>query len=282
MSGVGILCFAASYAVALCLEISRIFFRSSIRTVFALAWLLAGLVAHTAYLYYHHAVSPVAVDGAESFFLVSAWSLILVNLYLACFHPKVPFGLVLLPIVLLLIGGAVLVPDSASNASWSLWKRLHAATFLLATLSVCVSFMAGMLYLCQDRRLRRKQPTPESIRLPTLEWSLALCRRAMGASVFLLGACIFSGVLLRSGPDGAKLISITDPLILGTLLMFGFLLLFSLNLFKAEGRNVARLTLLAFLFLIFVLTFGILVQDAHWKRSIEIGGDTDRVGEVRR
>lgn len=280
MSGVGILCFTASYALAFGLEISRFFIRIPFRTGQIVFWTLAGLTAHTAYLYYHHAVSRGPVDGAESYFLVSAWGLTLVYLYLFCFHPKTPFGLVLWPIVLLLIGGAAVasvptdgqVAPAASVDIALFWKRLHAATFFLATLAICVGFVAGVLYLIQDARLRRKRPPMPLFQLPALEWSLAVCRRAMGASIFLLASCIFSGLLLRAqGSATRNTVSWTDPLILGTILMFAFLLPFSgvlsAGFFKKKGRDVAVLTLVGFLFLVFILVFALVFQSSHWKQS---------------
>lgn len=297
MSGVGILCFTASYFVALCLEISRIFFRSPVRNVFSLGWVVAGLSAHTAYLYFRHSVSVVPIDGADSYFLVSAWGLILIYLYLHCFHAKIPFGLIVLPIVLLLIGGAVLIPNSPEArplTPWEvdaaarinpLWKRIHAGTFFLATLCVSVGFVAGILYLVQDRRLRRKRSAPSKLKLPTLEWSLAVCRKAVGGAILLLGACIFSGILLRpTGSQSQNIVSWTDPLVVGTVLMFAFLLLFSgvlsASFVKKEGRHVAWLTFFAFLFLLCMLVFGILSQNAHWKRSRSLGATTFSVQSI--
>ena len=49
-SGISIICFAASYAVALCLEFSRLFFRVSLRTAVMVGFVVAGLVAHSLYL----------------------------------------------------------------------------------------------------------------------------------------------------------------------------------------------------------------------------------------
>lgn len=284
MSGVGILCFAASYVVALCLEISRIFFRSSVRNAFSLIWILAGLIAQTAYLYYHHAVSFVPIDGAESYFLVSAWGLAIVCFYLGCFHPKTPFGLVFLPIVLLLIGGALSVPENMTGTTTemsiadnltrrsTLWSRIHAGTFFLSTLAVCVGFVGGLMYLIQDRRLRLKRLPSERFRLPTIEWSQSLCRQAIGVSILLLGVCIFSGFLLRAlDRDGKAFFSPTDPLVFGAILIFSFLLIFSgilsTKYFKTEGRYIALLTLIAFLCLMSMLAFAVIMQNAHWKRT---------------
>ncbi len=282
MSGVGVLCFAASYAIAFVLEIALSGFRSSFRNGLVLFWTIAGLVAHSAYLSYQHAVLQSAIDGAESYFFVSAWGLVLLYLYLRCYHPKTPFGFVFWPIILsLIVGGvlvsrlpspsvpAVVVTEAVSQIA-PLWKRLHAGTFFFATLSVSLGFVAGVMYLTQDRRLRRKQPAPRFLKLPTLEWSLSVCRQSIGASIFLSGACIFSGLNLRAGTVGEQ-VRWDDPLVFGTLLLFGFLLLFSGVLwgrfFKREGRHVALLTLSAFLFLVAILVLGLLLGGTHWNRD---------------
>ena len=52
MSGVSIVCFAASYTLTLVLEITRLFFRSGLRGAAMLALAGAGLFAHSVYLFY--------------------------------------------------------------------------------------------------------------------------------------------------------------------------------------------------------------------------------------
>ena len=49
-ASISITCLAASYAVALVLEVARLFFRSSIRGLAALAFGCAGLLAHSLFL----------------------------------------------------------------------------------------------------------------------------------------------------------------------------------------------------------------------------------------
>ena len=51
LSHVQIFCFLASYGVALALEVSRLWFRSSIRGMVMLGFVVAGWIAHTAFLY---------------------------------------------------------------------------------------------------------------------------------------------------------------------------------------------------------------------------------------
>ena len=50
LSGISLVCFGTSYLVALALEISRLFFRLSVRLVVLLAFAAMGLALHTVYL----------------------------------------------------------------------------------------------------------------------------------------------------------------------------------------------------------------------------------------
>ena len=107
LSGVGIICFATSYAVALVLEVSRLLFRSGIRGAVMLGFAGVGLVLHSAYLYYR-AVEAVSAGGSPlsgqaEWCLIAAWLLVVVYLYLVYYHPRASFGLFLLPLALGLI-----------------------------------------------------------------------------------------------------------------------------------------------------------------------------------
>ena len=50
VSRISVVCFAASYAVALACEASRLLFRSGVRGAVMVGFAAAGLVAHTAFL----------------------------------------------------------------------------------------------------------------------------------------------------------------------------------------------------------------------------------------
>ena len=59
---ISITCFAASYGVVFALEVSRMFFQTTLRTILRLGLTAAGLFAHTAYIIYH-TQSTVGSDG---------------------------------------------------------------------------------------------------------------------------------------------------------------------------------------------------------------------------
>ncbi|GHT32263.1 hypothetical protein FACS1894214_4070 [Planctomycetales bacterium] len=274
MSGVGIICFASSYLIALCLEISRIFFRSAVRNVFVLLWIFAGLVAHTIYLYYHTALFP-EVDSAKTYFLISAWGLVIADICLLYFRPKTPFGIVILPLVLLLICGAVLVsgtsePVQRTELNFLIQcKNVHTGTFLIATLALSIGFTAGVLYLIQDRQLRLKRPPFSLFLLPSLEWSMKICRYSVWVSLLFLIASIASGVLLKINITSAKQVSVLDPLVSGTLILFIFLACFCEQIFTGKGKPVALSAIFVFLFLAAVLAFAVLLNNSHWQGVIK-------------
>ena len=116
LSGVSTICFAASYAVALALEISRLLFRSGVRGA-GHAGLRRGRTGGP----YGVPLLPgrqcrrgAPLSSEQDWYLVAAWALVVVYLYLALLHPKAPFGLFLLPLALGLIGAATFLATDAA------------------------------------------------------------------------------------------------------------------------------------------------------------------------
>ena len=105
LSGISVFCFAASYTVALALELTRMFFRSGVRGALMLGFAGAGLLAHTLFLGYRAATASGApLSSAFDWDLLGAWALVVIYLYLTWYHPKTSIGLFLLPLVLALLG----------------------------------------------------------------------------------------------------------------------------------------------------------------------------------
>jgi len=269
LSRVQIICFAASYAVALALELTRLLFRSGIRGAVMLGFAGAGLFAHTVYLFYRIAACYEAagsgaapLSSTQEWCILAAWLLAVVYLYLTWYHPRVPFGLFILPLVLGLIAVAALVADprpSAREPASKIWGLMHGISIMLATVAVLVGFAAGLMYVRQDRRLKSKAPRTSPLRLPSLERLQQINSRALVIALMMMGVGIVSGIVLivinRGRTDRA--LPWTDPVVISTLLMFGWLLLSS-GVGMAyrptrEGRKVAYLTLVSFVFLVIAL-----------------------------
>ncbi len=273
LAGVEIICFAASYAVALALEVSRLLFRSGVRGAVMLGFAAAGLVAHTAFLYYR-AVSTAGppLSSAQDWYLVAAWALVVVYLYLVYYHPATAFGLFLLPLVLGLIGTAWWVADPEPfprEPASQVWGAIHGVSLALAVAALLVGFAAGLMYLYQARRLKRKLPRLSGPRLPSLEWLQQTNGRAMIVAVVMLAVGVAAGMILnlirRSGP-GDRL-PWHDPFVLATLVMLVWLLLAVVvgGLYKpaARGRKVAYLTVVSFILLVLALGAGLVLNTQH-------------------
>ena len=160
LSHVQIFCFLASYTVALALEVSRLWFRSSIRGVAMLGFVVAGWIAHTAFLYnsaMEAAQSPLSSN--RDWLLLAAWVLVMVYFYLACYHPTTHFGIFFLPLVLGLIAAAHFADaEHFAREPSKIWGIIHGTSILLATVTVLIGFAAGLMYLEQADRLKRKRP----------------------------------------------------------------------------------------------------------------------------
>ena len=271
LSHVQIFCFLASYTVALVLEASRLWFRSGIRGVVMLGFVAAGWIAHTAFLY-NSAVEATGspLSSNRDWLLLAAWVLVMVYFYLACCHPATHFGVFLLPLVLGLIIAARFAdprPFPREPAS-RIWGVIHGTSILLATVTVLVGFAAGLMYLEQADRLKRRRPSYLKLRLPSLEWLQTANSRAMLASMLLVGVAVASGIVLNllnarhNGPG----VPWNDPVVLATLTMFGWLLLHVIigAFYRPirQGRKVAYLTLASFIFLVIALV-GMFVTTRH-------------------
>jgi ABC-type transport system involved in cytochrome c biogenesis permease subunit len=294
MSGVSIICFAASYTVALVLEITRLLFRSGIRGAVMLGFAAAGLLAHSIYLYnraLQNRTSPLS--SAYDWYLVAAWLLMAIYLYLIYYHPRAAFGLFLLPLVLGLIAAAHFADQHpfGRDPAVRVWGLIHAGSVLLAVVAVLTGFATGMMYLHQARRLKRRIPPARGFFLPSLEWLQRTNSRALVVAVLMLGIGLLTGSILNliaRGPGSGRM-PWDDPVILSTAVTFVCLLISGLlaSFYRParQGSKVACLTLVSFLFLVVALCVGLFMRTQHGPkpplpRSVQAsrGENGDRIG----
>ncbi len=261
-SGLSIVCFASSYACALLLEVVGLKADFRLRRVLAVFCALAGLVAHTWYLGIRAAAAPEApLASAYDWCLLAAWALAVVYLWLAFYAPESAFGLFVLPLLLALVGLASVADPRplAAGQSPRFWSAIHGGIMLVGTLTVCVGFLAGLMYVVQSRRLKRKRPPSARFRLPSLEWLEKVNSRSLGLSALLMAAGFLSGLLLSWSQHrtDSSYVLWSDPVVLSLAAMLIWLViaeLFRLAYPSARrGRKVAYLTLATFLFLVFTL-----------------------------
>jgi ABC-type uncharacterized transport system permease subunit len=281
-AGISTFCFAASYAVALALELSRFFSRSTARRVLLLIFSVAGLLAHTLFLV-HRATTQTGtpLSSEQDWYLVAAWVLAALYIYLTFYHARTAFGLFLLPLVLALIGVAHFVaatePFPVGRTSQR-WGMVHGVFLLVGTVTVIVGFMAGVMYLIQASRLKHKLPPSQSFQLPTLERLERTNERAIIVSTIMLTLGVLSGIILnlvnRRHPDELPW---TDPVVWSSGLLWAWLAVstvFNMVYRPArQGRKVAYLTVANFVFLVLALCVWLFVPSKH--------GTRDRGQEIR-
>jgi ABC-type transport system involved in cytochrome c biogenesis permease subunit len=184
-SGVNMMCFTASYAVALALELLGLWTRPRWRRLAVVIAAVAGIVAHTSYLGRSAAQAPWApLSSPHDWYLAAAWVLAVIYVAMVLYYPRASVGVFLLPIILGLCAAARWAPTEplASFAAPRFWGRVHGVFLMLGTVAVLLGFVAGLMYLVQSYRLKRKAPTGGPFRLPSLEWLERVNSRSLGAA----------------------------------------------------------------------------------------------------
>jgi ABC-type transport system involved in cytochrome c biogenesis permease subunit len=259
-------CFQASYAVALMLEFIQLLKPRPVQRLVSLGFGWAGFVAHTLYLFVQG--PPLASQFGSTLFL--SWILAIFYLYGSIHHKKLAWGVFVLPLVFGLISLAGLFgkPTSDPGDSWwdrlfavqsenlHLWLVLHIALLLLASVGVCIGFLASVMYLVQAHRLKTKRMPGPRMQLLSLERLEAMNRRALNLAFPLLtGGMLIGLALMRQSMQSRLIESWADPRVVSA---FGLWLVFAILLylrygFHLRGRRVALLTLLAFPLLLLTL-----------------------------
>ncbi|HKI31180.1 MAG TPA: cytochrome c biogenesis protein CcsA [Gemmataceae bacterium] len=250
---VTVFCFAASYAVAFVAELLQLLRPRPVLRLVSVGFGCAGLLAHTIFL----AVQRPGLASRDGYLLFLSWILAVFYLYGTLHHRKIAWGLFVLPLVLGLVGLAVLfTPERpAVEDSWLpplFW--VHVLLLLLAAVGVCVAFVASVMYLVHARRLKSKTLPGQGLKFLSLERLEEMHRRAIVLAFPLLTAGVVVGMaLLAQSPRPVQ--TWTDPRVLLAValwLVFGVLLYLRYSL-HVRGRRVAILTIVAFVLLLVTL-----------------------------
>ena len=273
IGGISIVCFAASYAVALCLEVSRLFFRVSLRTAIMVGFVGAGILAHSIYLGREAQAGLAGGAPLSSWYhgcLILAWLLAVVMLVISIRQPTSAIGLILLPTILALIAIAQVFPRTSqlSSEAWHrLWSLSHGLALLLGTAAVVAGFIVGLLYLTQSYRLKHKLVRSTGLRLPSLERLQRISENALITSCVLLVVGLLAGMLLNLVSGDEATLPWTDPVVWPSgLLLIWLLAALTFNAFykpARQGRKVAYLTFASFVFLGIVLVILLCVPSSH-------------------
>lgn len=265
LSGITILCFTASYAVALAMEVTRLFFRMPVRFFLIIGMMVAGLFAHTLHLWHRMQAGlalGVPLSSWYDWALLAAWILTLLYLGWAIRRPHSPIGLFMLPVILALIGLAYSLQEAQSfqrDQAIRLWGLAHGVLLMMGVVVVSFGFVAGLMYLVQSYRLKHKMQPSSLLRLPSLEWLQEANKHMLVHSLLLILLGLGAGIvmnLIRTAGQG--FVPWTDPVVISSGVLGAWLLgatIFEWTYKPAQqGRKVAYLTVANFVFLAIVLT----------------------------
>jgi hypothetical protein len=303
LSGINIVCFAASYGVALGLEVTRLFFRLPVRLLVIVGFMLAGLFAQTVFLWMRAAHVLPAGSPLSSWYdwhLVAAWILAAAYLGLAVARPQTNVGIFLLPVILALIGLAHTFRDMAPfprNRALQMWGRAHGIMLLLGTVTVSLGFVAGVMYLVQSWRLKHHVRPQSRLKLPSLEWLQTVNKQSLVYSACFIALGLVAGVILNLIESRGRTPAVpwTDSVVISSGILLVWLIAASAFewLYKPaqQGRKVAYLTVASFLFLALVMAMLLVGRSEHAKpREAEAqgagvkvqGSESELVGEAYR
>jgi ABC-type uncharacterized transport system permease subunit len=282
LSGISIVCFAASYTIAFGLELVALKMRFAWRRAALVTITLAGLAAHTLYLAQITSEADAISMSTAEWLLMAAWVLAIIYLAALFYLPRTPTGLVLLPIVLGLIVNSIYADAEplAPERSFYLWGMFHGLVLMLGTVAVCIGFLAGLMYLVQSYALKHVRSSANGLRLPSLEWLERVNSRALGISAVLIALGFASGLLMSIATHrGETAYALwTDPVVLSLAAMLlwlvaaeGFRLVYPA---ARRGRKVAYLTLASFVFLVIALASLTLLDTVHGSTRSDLSQHT--------
>ena len=148
-------------------------------------------------------VSPPGFHEALSFF---SWMLILVFLAVEFRHRLHVLGSFIVPLALVSLVSAAALPETAPTLSpvfRMLW--VHVTLSMLGTVGFAVAFVAGLMYLIQDRLLKSKRFNVLYSKLPALDFLDHLNQQSIVMGFPLLTLGIITGALSAEFSRGSYL-----------------------------------------------------------------------------
>lgn len=215
----------------------------------------AGLIAQFADLHVTaralNSVPYRTVGGAMSLF---SWMLGVSCAALLFRHKDRAIGPFLIPFVILFSLAGVLAPASRAVSTAEMRGSLFALHVTLAMLGYAaftISFVLSILYLVQNRQIRRGRTTLLFSRLPPLETINRMNRTSVSIGLVALTASVAFGLVWAN----RFWTTLRDPKIvwaLATLVLYGFLLWMERHGWK--GPRVAKLSIIGFGLVLFSIT----------------------------
>jgi cytochrome c-type biogenesis protein CcsB len=197
----------ALYFVATVSFLAYLLRRSEALSKVSLGITAAGFTTHTIALVTRMVAtttpSPPSFHEALSFF---SWMLVLVFLAVEFRHRIHVLGSFIVPLALISLVSAAALPETVPTLQpvfKTLW--LHVTLSMLGTVGFAVAFVAGVMYLIQDRLLKSKRFNVLYVKLPALDFLDQLNQQSIVLGFPLLTLGIVTGAISAEFARGAYL-----------------------------------------------------------------------------
>jgi hypothetical protein len=287
LASIHVVCFFTSYAIALALDASRLFFRMPVRLVVMIGFAAMGIILHTLYLSHQASVAAMPLSSWHDWFLIASWIMAATYLGLVATRPQSNVGLFILPVVLVLAGMAWAFPADDSfprDRAMKMWGIAHGVMLLLGTVAVSFGFAAGLMYLVQSWRLKHHVSPQTGIKLPSLEWLQSINKQSLVYSSCFIALGLIAGIVLNAVETSGRGPGVpwTDSVVISSAVLLVWLLAATIFewLYKPaqQGRKVAYLTVASFLFLALVMAM-LLIGNSQHGRGRETGVRGQETGD---
>lgn len=255
-------CFLIAYLLVLILEALRFASSSDLTRrwvvrvsvgMFLLAWL-----THTLYLVDLVIQSALQDQGIRylktwaDWSIMAAWVIALAYCVMFWRRSDKQIGLFLLPLILILVGLAVVFPSESpmgrATSTVSFWRMVHSMAMLTGTILVALGFASAVMYFVHAWKLKRTPAMGWNFRLPSLEYLQQMGRNCILGSAAAIGFGVVSGAIMNFTRDG--FVAWTDRGILLTTALFIWLCIAAvaqkISSTKGKGEWTAALNILSF------------------------------------
>ena len=210
------------------------------------AVMLVGFACQTSFLHLRgQAVGRCPVTNLFEVLIFLSWSIVLLYFVIGGAYRLSLLGTFTAPMVFLLQLMAQLLPDAHRapiyRKSSGMWPELHAAVSLVAFGAFAMACIAGVMYLVQERLLKKHRLNSFFQNLPSLPDLAVAMQRVIGAGVALLGFGLVAGFL--SGPTNEPVAVISWAV--GVWVTYGALLIARWT-HRFSARRIAWMSVAAF------------------------------------
>lgn len=169
--------------------------------------ILAGFIVHSFSIIYRFviigSIPTTSMHDSSSFF---AWSVMVIYLYLL-YRYKVSFlSAFILPVVLLLMLYCLTLPSEVKPLSpilQSYWLTIHTLFAFVGNAAFAVAGGIGVMYLIQEKNLKRKRPTALFLKLPSVQILDEINYKLITIGFPLFTLAIITGALWAEGAMGS-------------------------------------------------------------------------------